>query len=69
MENRIINRGGLSFIPANRKLKNRLDKKPKVKRKQNDHYVVVQQDNRGVVGTDEMVDGVAHPGDTVFGNF
>lgn len=52
-----------------RKLKNRLDKKPKVKRKQNDHYVVVQQDNRGAVGTDEMVDGVAHPGDTVFGNF
>ena len=52
-----------------RKLKNRLNKKPKVKKGQNDHYVVAQQDNRGVVGTDEMVDGVAHPGDTVFGNF
>lgn len=51
------------------KLKNRLDKKPKVKKKQNDYYAVAQQDNRGVVGTDEMVDGVAHPGDTVFGNF
>lgn len=52
-----------------RKLKNRLNKKPKVKKRQNAHYVVVQQDNRGVVGTDEMVDGVAQPSDTVFGNF
>ena len=52
-----------------RKLKNRLDKKPPVKKKQDTHYVVVQRDNRGGVGTDEMVDGVAHPGDTVFGNF
>lgn len=52
-----------------RKLKNRLSKKSKVKEKQNGHYVVIQQDNRGVVGTDKMVDGVAHPGDTVFGNF